>query len=104
MFGPAYRKAGLHPVNLSRTVEDAGTVLVPIIPWSMAGIYMSTQLGVSVVEYAPYAFLCYGCLILAVFYGYTGIAIRPLDAATENQDERMPDVVNVSSEAPMQRG
>lgn len=78
MFGAAYRKAGLHPVNLSRTVEDAGTVLVPLIPWSMAGIYMSAQLGVDVLDYAPYAFLCYGCLVLAVFYGYTGIGIRTL--------------------------
>lgn len=81
MFGPAYRKAGLHPVNLSRTVEDAGTVLVPLIPWSMAGIYMSSQLGVAVIDYAPYAFLCYGCMVLAVFYGYTGIAIRAADPA-----------------------
>ena len=78
MFGEAYRKAGLHPVNLSRTIEDAGTVLVPIVPWSMAGIYMASQLGVSVVEYAPYAFLCYGCFLLAIIYGFTGIAIRPL--------------------------
>jgi NhaC family Na+:H+ antiporter len=69
----------LHAVNLSRTIEDAGTVVVPIIPWSMAGIYMSTQLGVSVIEYAPYAFLCYGCFILAVIYGFTGIAIRKID-------------------------
>jgi NhaC family Na+:H+ antiporter len=81
MFGPAYRKAGLHPVNLSRTVEDAGTVVVPLVPWSMAGIYMSAQLGVEVVDYAPYAFLCYGCLVLAVFYGYSGIGIRPLAVA-----------------------
>jgi NhaC family Na+:H+ antiporter len=80
MFGAAYRKAGLHAVNLSRTVEDAGTVLVPIIPWSMAGIYMSTQLGVPVLDYAPYAFLCYGCMILAVIYGYTGVAIRAAEA------------------------
>lgn len=79
MFSAAYRKAGLHAVNLSRTIEDAGTVVVPIIPWSMAGIYMSTQLGVSVIEYAPYAFLCYGCFILAVIYGFTGIGIRKID-------------------------
>ena len=81
MFGPAYRKAGLHPVNLSRTIEDAGTVLVPLIPWSMAGIYMSAQLGVPVLAYAPYAFLCHGCMILAVVFGYTGIGIRSATVA-----------------------
>ena len=40
---------------LSRTLEDSGTVVVPLIPWSAAGIYMSTVLGVSVAEYAPWA-------------------------------------------------
>ena len=96
MFGAAYRKAGLHQVNLSRTIEDAGTVLVPIIPWSMAGIYMSSQLGVSVVEYAPYAFLCYGCFILAIFYGFTGIAIRPL---VNNESEAIKNASNSDSAA-----
>lgn len=93
MFGPAYRKAGLHAVNLSRTVEDAGTVVVPLIPWSMAGIYMSAQLGVPVLDYAPYAFLCYGCMFLAVFYGYTGIGIRaaaPAPAAALDASVPMP--------------
>ncbi|MES3026064.1 MAG: Na+/H+ antiporter NhaC [Pseudomonadota bacterium] len=93
MFGPAYRKAGLHPVNLSRTVEDAGTVLVPLVPWSMAGIYMSTQLGVPVIEYAPYAFLCYGCMMLAVFYGYTGIAIRGAAVAPDGAAAAVPKEV-----------
>jgi Na+:H+ antiporter, NhaC family len=78
MFRESYKKVGLHPVNLSRTVEDAGTVLVPLIPWSMAGIFMYSQLGVPVIDYAPYAFLCYGCFILAAIYGFTGIAIRQL--------------------------
>lgn len=62
---------------LSRTLEDSGTVVVPLIPWSAAGIYMSTVLGVPVVEYAPWAVLCYAGFLTAWLYGFTGIAIWP---------------------------
>ncbi len=64
---------------LSRTLEDSGTVVVPLIPWSAAGIYMSTVLGVSVFEYVPWAVLCYFGFLTAWFYGFTGIAIWPSD-------------------------
>lgn len=64
---------------LSRTLEDSGTVIVPLIPWSAAGIYMSTVLGVPVVSYAPWAVLCYAGFLTAWIYGFTGIAIWPSD-------------------------
>lgn len=64
---------------LSRTLEDSGTVVVPLIPWSAAGIYMSTVLGVPVFSYMPWAFLCYLGFITAWIYGFTGIAIWPKD-------------------------
>lgn len=64
---------------LSRTLEDSGTVIVPLIPWSAAGIYMSTVLGVPVASYAPWAILCYFGFLTAWFYGFTGIAIWPSD-------------------------
>ncbi|NLL36362.1 MAG: Na+/H+ antiporter NhaC [Fretibacterium sp.] len=68
---------------LSRTLEDSGTVVVPLIPWSAAGIYMSSVLDVSVAEYAPWAFLCYLGFLTAWFYGFTGIAIWPSDRPQE---------------------
>jgi NhaC family Na+:H+ antiporter len=64
---------------LSRTLEDSGTVIVPLIPWSAAGIYMSTVLGVPVFSYMPWAFLCYLGFITAWIYGFTGFAIWPKD-------------------------
>lgn len=64
---------------LSRTLEDSGTVIVPLIPWSAAGIYMSAVLGVPVVSYVPWAILCYAGFLTACFYGFTGIAIWPSD-------------------------
>lgn len=62
---------------LSRTLEDSGTVIVAIVPWSAAGIYMSTVLDVSVFQYLPWAVMCYAGAILAWIYGFTGIGLYP---------------------------
>lgn len=78
MFRDAYKERGLHPKNLSRTLEDAGTVFVPLVPWSAAGAYMTATLGVETLEYLPWAILCYIGFIFAIIYGYTGIGIAKL--------------------------
>ena len=78
MFRDAYKERGLHPKNLSRTLEDAGTVFVPLVPWSAAGAYMTATLGVETLAYLPWAILCYIGFIFAIIYGYTGIGIAKL--------------------------
>jgi NhaC family Na+:H+ antiporter len=85
LFAPLYKKKDLAAKNLSRTTEDSGTVVVPLIPWSMAGIFMSGTLGVSTFEYFPWCFMNYLGFILALFYGFTGfaIAIRIRDDETK---------------------
>lgn len=75
MFKDLYKRWGLHSKNLSRTLEDAGTCVVPLVPWSIAGIYMSTTLGVPTLEYLPFAVLCYSSFIFAIIFGYTGFGI-----------------------------
>lgn len=75
LFRDAYAKRGLDARNLSRTLEDSGTVIVPLIPWSAAGVYMSGVLGVSVTEYAPWAVFCYTGFIFAILWGYLGVGI-----------------------------
>ncbi|PTE70057.1 Na+/H+ antiporter NhaC [Staphylococcus devriesei] len=62
--------------NLSRTLEDSSTMVLPLIPWGTSGIYYAQQLGVSVDQFFIWAVPCYLCAILAVFYGFTGIGIR----------------------------
>lgn len=79
MFREAYKARGLAAKNLSRTLEDAGTVFVPLVPWSAAGAYMTACLGVETLDYAPWAILCYTGFIIAIFYGYTGIGIAKLE-------------------------
>ena len=82
-FKPVYAKLGLHPRNLSRTLEDAGTVINPLVPWSVCGVFIAKVLGVSVLSYLPYAFFCYLCLILTVLFGFTGVTLSKVETAQE---------------------
>ncbi len=86
LYAPAFKSRGLAAKNLSRTTEDSGTVVVPLIPWSMAGVYMSGTLGVPVIDYVPWAFMCYLGVFFALFYGYSGLGI----AALKRDDETLP--------------
>ena len=79
MYREAYRKRGLHPKNLSRCLEDAGTLTSPLVPWNTCGAFMHAALGVSPIVYLPFAFLNLINPVVSVFYGYTGITMAPLD-------------------------
>lgn len=79
LFQESYRKMRLHPKNLSRTLEDSATLVDPLIPWTPAAIYMATTLGVSTLEYIPWAMICYLSIPFAVLWGYTGFGIARLD-------------------------
>lgn len=89
LFKDAYKEKGLAAKNLSRTLEDSGTVLVPLIPWSAAGAYMASTLGVSTIEYLPWAVLNYTGIIFAIILAYTGIGIAKIDQT----DEAVAEVV-----------
>ncbi|MEH6606334.1 MAG: Na+/H+ antiporter NhaC [Pseudomonadales bacterium] len=58
MFSSAYKRQGLAPQNLSRTLEDSGTATSVLIPWNTCGAYHATVLGVATLSYAPFAFFC----------------------------------------------
>ncbi|VEI77839.1 Sodium/proton antiporter [Mannheimia haemolytica] len=74
-FRSTYERLGLELKNLSRTIEDAGTVINPLVPWSVCGVFISSVLNVPVLDYLPYAFFCYICLILTLIFGFTGVTI-----------------------------
>jgi NhaC family Na+:H+ antiporter len=78
MFKNAYAERGLHPKNLSRVLEDAGTLSSPLIPWNTCGAFMLSTLAVHPFAYLPYAFLNLLNPIVSVFYGYTGITMEKL--------------------------
>jgi len=75
LFKPAFEKAGLAPRMLSRTLEDAGTLTSPLIPWNACGAYMAGTLGIATVTFAPWAVLNWVNPIVAIFFGYLGIKI-----------------------------
>ena len=66
----------IHPVVFARTLEDFGTMAGPLIPWAVAGTYMTTTLGVSTWEYFPYCFLSFFSMIAASAYAMTGFKIK----------------------------
>ncbi|MBQ0138909.1 MAG: Na+/H+ antiporter NhaC [Kurthia sp.] len=71
-FQSPFKKVGLHNKNLARVVEDAGTVVNPLIPWSVCGIFITTVLAVPTTTYFPFAFFCLLSPILTIFFGWTG--------------------------------
>jgi NhaC family Na+:H+ antiporter len=75
MFKKEYEKRGLDNVNLSRTLEDGGTITSPLIPWNTCGAYMQGVLAISPLDYAFYAFFNLINPVLAVIYAYLGIKI-----------------------------
>ena len=87
MYQGVYQQRGLHPLNLSRAVEDAGTLTSVLIPWNTCGLYMAGVLGVTAwgwdselgaFAYAPWAILCWLCPIISAIYGYTAFKVLPL--------------------------
>ena len=74
-FKPIYNKLGLHSKNLSRTLEDEGTVVNPLVPWGVCGVFVTSVLGVNTLAYLPFSFFCYLCVILTIISGFIGISI-----------------------------
>ncbi len=78
MYADIYKDKGLAPENLSRSLEDSGTVTSVLIPWNTCGAYHSTVLGVATFAYLPYAFFNLLSPIMTMVVGYTGFKIRKL--------------------------
>ena len=79
LMGDMYKDMGLHGTNLSRTLEDCGTMWIPFVPWGASGIYYMDLLGVSVAEYAIWCIPCYMCVVFAMIWAFTGKGIRYLN-------------------------
>ncbi|SMB95156.1 transporter, NhaC family [Desulfonispora thiosulfatigenes DSM 11270] len=79
MYKKSYTLKGLHTKNLSRTLEDAGTLSSPLVPWNACAVFMATTLGVSTMAYLPFVFFNLFSPIIAVIFGYLNIAIEQKD-------------------------
>ena len=79
MFKDVYKKRGLAPENLSRTLEDSGTVTSVLIPWNTCGAYQSSVLGVGTGDYFVYAFFNLISPIMTLIYAWFGIKIQKIE-------------------------
>jgi Na+:H+ antiporter, NhaC family len=78
MFSKAYKDKGLAPENLSRTLEDSGTVTSVLVPWNTCGAYQSGTLGVDTFDYLPYAFFNLLSPIMTLIFAAFNIKIKQL--------------------------
>lgn len=78
MFKKAFDDRGLAPRNLSRILEDSGTLTSPLIPWNTCGAFMMATLGLAPWTYVPYCFLNLINPLVSIFYGFTGITMMKL--------------------------
>jgi NhaC family Na+:H+ antiporter len=75
LFQLKYQEQGLDPAVLSRTVEEGSTLTTGLIPWTTAGAFYSATLGISALDYAPYAFFNYLNAIVAFTMASAGLGL-----------------------------
>lgn len=80
MFKDIYKERGLHPKNLSRALEDTGTLCAPFVPWGTDAAFLSGVLGVTVGVYAPFCLLNYINPIVSLICAQTGWTIAKIDS------------------------
>lgn len=78
MYAEEFEKRGLDPVNLSRAVEDSGTVTSPLVPWNTCGAFMAATLGVSTFAYLPFCIFNLASPVISLLYASTDFKIRKL--------------------------
>lgn len=79
MYKSAFEEAKLAPKNLSRCLEDAGTLTSPLIPWNTCGVFVFGALLVDPFAYLPFAFLNLINPLLSALYGFTGWTLASAD-------------------------
>ncbi len=89
MFAPAYRGRGLSTTVLSRSVEDGGTLISPLIPWNVGGAFVAGTLGVETLAYAPVAFACWLSMLFGLLWAATGWFVP---AASDEERQRWKDL------------
>lgn len=87
LYQRAYADRNLANVNLSRSIEDSVTLMDPVLPWTVSGLFMATTLGVATIEYLPWASFCLGgpifSLLWAALAKRKGFGIQRLETVAE---------------------
>ncbi len=83
MYRAEFARRKLDPKNLSRVIEDSGTLTSPLVPWNTCGAYMAATLGVATLAYLPFAFFNLINPLVSIVYGFTGFTMVRMDEADE---------------------
>jgi NhaC family Na+:H+ antiporter len=84
IFCPMFRGWGRSTTNVSRVLENSGTMITPLVPWGAAGVYVTGMLGVPTIMYAPFSFACWLAPVFDMIWGFTGFFIP---GATDQEKE-----------------
>lgn len=107
MYAPLYRGMGYSTLNLSRAVEEGGTLMSPLIPWNAGGAFVISALGLGIMEgelenllYIPLAFACWTAPIIGVLYAITGLfSPRATDQERAGWQKSNEDVLDLEDHA-----
>jgi len=94
MFRAEYARRGLAPKNLSRALEDAGTLTSALVPWNTCGAFMAQTLGVATFAYAPFCFFNLINPLVSAAYGLTGFTIEKLDESESDETPLRPEAAS----------
>ena len=104
MYSPLYRGMGYSTLNLSRAVEEGGTMMSPLIPWNAGGAFVISALGLGIMDgnlqnllYIPLAFACWTAPVIGIFYAITGLfSPKATDEERRKWDADNEDVMDMS--------
>lgn len=85
MYAQAYEERGLAPENLSRTLEDAGTVTSVLVPWNTCGAYQSSVLGVATGAYLPYAIFNWLSPLMTLVFSFLAVRIKRISRSADSE-------------------
>lgn len=103
MYSPVYRGMGYSTLNLSRAIEEGGTLMSPLIPWNAGGAFVISALALGVGDgnfenllYIPLAFACWLTPVIGITYAWMGLFSPRADAAEiqdwKDQDRSVADL------------
>ncbi|NQZ28480.1 MAG: Na+/H+ antiporter NhaC [Colwellia sp.] len=91
MFKDEYKRRELAPENLSRALEDGGTVTSPLIPWNTCGAYMQSVLLINPLEYAVFCFFNWLSPIIGIICAFAGFKVKALLVKKPNDGAVLSD-------------
>ena len=87
-----YKEMGYKRTTLTRSIEDSGTLLSPLIPWNMGGSFVAATLGIATLTYAPFAFACWLSPLFGLLWAFLDKFIPREEPSIETFDAADPAV------------